>query len=140
MKKSIIISAFLISGFNIMAQGDLEPDQNPNYQKSMDQYIHSAAEYVAYQGTTKQETYKAIDPLEEKRELKSLRKQYRASRPLRRHERNMARIENTRYFGGSNFNGFRDNGYNRFNNNYGGVGLGVNSLLGLGVLGYLLFD
>ena len=78
--------------------------------------------YVMLQGTTAQETYKAIDPLERKRELRMLRKEYRAKRRLWRHQERMERIKRTNYYDyNSNFfNGYFYNGFypNYYYDNY----------------------
>lgn len=144
MKNILIIIALATIGFNINAQSSLEPDQNPNYQNSLDKYKENTSEYLSLQGTTKQQTYKAIDPMEEKRELKALRRKNRANRPLWRHQRNLRRIENTRYYRGNyNYNNYGNFGYNRYNRNgrnYGSRGLGYGSAFGLGILGCNLFD
>ena len=72
----------------------LDYDQNPNYQISQQKYMKESPKYVALQGTTLQQTYKAIDPLEEKRELKALKKRYRAERLKWRHEERMEKYKN----------------------------------------------
>jgi hypothetical protein len=145
MKRLLTVVVLLIVVLHTNAQGTLIADQNPNYQNSLDKYKDSP--YLALQGTTKQQTYKAIDPIEEKRELKALRRQYRANRPLWRHQRALQRIENTQYYAGS-FNSYRDFGYqpryqpNRYHRNFGSrrwLNSGTAFGLGLGYLGYRIF-
>lgn len=137
MKKAIftIITLGLFSlGFS--QNTTLVEDQNPNYMQSQDKYMAAAETHTTLQGTTAQETYKAIDPLEEKRELRALRRSYRAQRPLWRHQRRLERIKNTQYFQNSTPNIYWNNrpfwGRRNFNNNRWNCGT---NLLGLGLLG-----
>ncbi|WP_029209631.1 hypothetical protein [Aquimarina agarilytica] len=141
--------------FCILSAQDSKPlveDQNPNYKVAMDKYMESPKEYTLLQSTTVQETYKAIDPLEEKRELRSQRRQFSAQRPYWRHQRRLERIKNTRYYesydnGFFNNRGFYNYGYRNNNfigrnqrfRNYNYLGLG-GGLLGLGLLGSCLID
>lgn len=95
MKKFAFIF-FLIGLISVQAQ-DLS-DQNPNYEQSRNKYMATAENYTQHQGTTVQDTYKAIDELEAKRERKELRKKMRAMRPYWRHQRRMERIKNRRFY------------------------------------------
>ncbi|WP_062052827.1 hypothetical protein [Aquimarina longa] len=129
MKKIVSILVFVIIGLTSYAQKTttLVEDQNPNYKKAMDKFLTNSNEYTLAQGTTLQETYKAIDPLEEKRELRSLRRQYRAQRPYWRHQRRLERARNTTYYENYGYSGFNSGYYN-----YG------SDLLTLGLLGACL--
>ncbi len=124
--KNIILAFIFVTMGNIsfgQEATSLAPDQNPNYINAMNKYSDNSIEYTSQQGTTLQETYKAINPLEEKRELRSLRRKYRSQRAYWRHQRRLARIENTRYYD-YGYNGFQNQGY---------------TWLGLGLLGSCLF-
>jgi len=144
MKKIILGFTLIAVSFSIQSQEVLEADQNPNYRISQAKYTDSIQKvYTQLQGTTAQETYKAIDPLEEKRELKALRRQYRAQRPLWRHQRRLERIKNTQYFRNDGYYGYNNYGfrYNNFSNRYRGFGRNNGwNLLELGLLGALIFD
>jgi len=147
MKISIVTLFSFLSFCVVSAQNfqELEEDQNPNYKIVMAKYKEYPEELTLLEGTTAQETYKAIDPLEEKRELQSQRRQFRAQRPYWRHQRRMERIKNTRYY--ENNNRFFDYGYHNNNfigrnprfGNYNYLGLG-GSILGLGLLSSCIFD
>jgi len=146
MKIYIITLFSFLSLCAVSAQNlqELEEDQNPNYKIAMDKYKEHSKELTLLEGTTVQETYKAIDPLEEKRELKSQRRKFRAQRPYWRHQRRMERIKNTRYFENNGFfnYGYHNNNFIRrnrrfMNHNYLGFG---NSVLGLGLLSSCLFN
>ena len=84
---------------------------------------------------------KVIDPLEEKRQLRSLKRKYRANRALWRHQERLERAKNgySLYDNGGYYN---DNYYN--NNNYYRNSSWINSgnllnLASLGLLGYYVF-
>ncbi|PQJ72900.1 hypothetical protein [Polaribacter butkevichii] len=141
--KTKILTVVLITfvGFIGMAQQSvaLLADQNPNYQTSLQKYTaaNEVNSITLLQGTTVQETYTAIDPMEAKRQRKELRKYFRSQRPLWRHQERLERAKNPATYYHSGYNGFSNNyRYNRFNNGY----LNSNSLLNLGLLGYLIFD
>ena len=138
MKKLGIILLFIILATNSIYsqdQNDLVNDQNPNFKVSLDKYVDVKNDYILDQGTTVQETYAAIDPLEEKRILRSIRKGHRANRSLWRHQERMERIKRTRYYSNS---GYYNHGYhNNYYNN--GWRYGQN-LLTLGLLGYFIFN
>ncbi|WP_282084841.1 hypothetical protein [Aquimarina algiphila] len=100
MKKEYLILVLIMLGFMSHAQAiaPLVTGQNPNYKIAMNKVINNNNKYILQQGTTVQQTYKAIDPLEEKRELRSRKKQYRSQRAYWRHQRKLKRIENTQYY------------------------------------------
>jgi len=141
MKNKIFILLFLTSvGFTGIAQNstDLVADQNPNYQISLDKYMseNNASDLTLLQGTTAQETYTAIDPMEEKRKRKALRRYYRSLRPLWRHQERLERAKNP-YYSNRRYRNYNNRNYNHYNNNRW---LNSQSLLNLGLLGYLIFD
>ncbi|WP_196889129.1 hypothetical protein [Aureivirga sp. CE67] len=94
--KTLPIIALFFSSFLFAQQNSesLDYDQNPNYKISQEKYMKEGQQYVALEGTTLQQTYKAIDPMEEKRELKALKKKYRAQRLKWRHEERMEKYKN----------------------------------------------
>ncbi len=94
MKNLLFIFAIVLQSSILYAQ---TYDQNPNYKESQEKYMASSEQYTSLQGTTVQETYKAIDRLEEKRELKAKRRALRAQRPVWRQERRIERIKNRPY-------------------------------------------
>lgn len=86
---TFFISAFVslsIYGQTAVASSTLLPDQNPNFEKSRSKYMADSNNLIASEGQTIQQTYKAIDDVEAKKERKELASQ-------RRHERRMARIQ-----------------------------------------------
>ena len=95
MKNLLIIALFITSILSAQQNREkLDFDQNPNYKVSQDNYLETASNYTSLEGTTVQQTYKAIDPLEEKRERKALKKKYRAERSKWRHEERMEKYKN----------------------------------------------
>lgn len=66
------------------AQGDLAPNQNPNYAVSRAHYMGLADSLTALHGTTLQETYKAIDWLADRREARAERRSFRQQLRLSR--------------------------------------------------------
>lgn len=66
------------------AQTNLAPDQNPNYEASRDRYMKMADSLNAWNSTTPQQTYKAIDYLEDKRTAKEQRRAFRQKLRLER--------------------------------------------------------
>lgn len=136
--KTKLITTVLIAfvGFVAMAQNSiaLVSDQNSNYQTSLNKYvtINTVNKTNLLQGTTAQETYTAIDPMEEKRKRKELRKYFRSQRPLWRHQERLERAKNP-----VNYN----NIYRGYNNNYRRNSyLNTNSLFNLGTFGYYFFN
>ncbi|NJB82413.1 hypothetical protein [Wenyingzhuangia aestuarii] len=84
--------------FSAIGYSQTDADQNPNHKAAYEKYIEVANDYVAKQGTTVQDTYVAIDPMEEKRIRKKTHKDHRAMRSLWKHEERMERAKNTRYY------------------------------------------
>jgi DNA polymerase elongation subunit (family B) len=110
------IVAFLSS--SAFAQTELVADQNPNYQKSQDKYTRIADSVNKWHSTTVQETYKAIDYLEDKRIAKESRRAFRQQIRLARAMRGDVRY----YYNPSHFNRpyyhYRPN-YHSYRNRYG---------------------
>ncbi len=108
MRTILLIALSIVFYTNTNAQAGtgvttptLLPDQNPNYQKSRDKYMQESATLTKNEGQTVQQTYKAIDDVQAKKERKELASE-------RRHERRMARIQSR---------GNRRNNPRFFNNN-----------------------
>ena len=89
--KKLFICLILIMISNRAISQEVNPDQNPNYEKSMRKYMLKKDSLTMAQGTTVQETYKAFDWVEWKRSQKELRRE-------RRHELRMARASAPRYY------------------------------------------
>ena len=111
MKKVILsaitLVAILFSGTAI-AQTSLASDQNPNYLVSQQKYMKMADSINTWHSTTPQETYRAIDYLEDKRIAREERRQFRRE----------LRMERARW--GGYGNGYYDNydypgAYNYYN-------------------------
>jgi len=108
MKRSIhrlfflaITALFITTGS--IAQTGLADDQNPNYRESRDKYMNLADSLNAYHSTTVQETYDAIDFLEDRREAREQRRAFRRE----------LRLERARYGGY-----YYDDYYTPYYNNY----------------------
>jgi hypothetical protein len=118
-----IITSALSALFFIAAnaQNDsvsLLPDQNPNFQRSRAKYMEQAVALTQNEGQTIQQTYKAIDDVQAKKDRKELA-------ATRRHERRMARIQSRGYGYGGYYN--QGYGYNNGYNNYGYNNYGYNN-------------
>ena len=124
--KAILLFALSIVFLNINAQtttattsSTLLPDQNPNYLKSREKYMSESAALTKNEGQTIQQTYKAIDDMQAKKERKELASQRRQDRRMARIQSRHSYRQNRRY---SNYdylnynNGYYSNGYN---NQYG---------------------
>lgn len=110
--------------FSVVGYSQKDVDQNPNYKTAYEQYIETSSSYVNKQGTTAQDTYVAIDPLEEKRIRKKLRKDHRAMRSLWKHEERLERAKNTkRYITRSNQYRFSSYGNLRYPFNRSRIGV-----------------
>ena len=71
MKSIVSIAISFLFYINVSAQETvttttLLPDQNPNYQKSRDKYMAESVALTKTEGTTIQQTYKAIDDVQAK--------------------------------------------------------------------------
>lgn len=123
--KTIYSMVLFLFSLTLLAQE--VSDQNPNYQKSYQKYVKVSDSYIKKQGTTAQQTYTAIDPMEEKRIRTKIRKDSRALRRVWKHEERMeaakhtrVRVYNNRYNTGWNTNfgigvGFGWRGFSVFN-------------------------
>ncbi|AXT61520.1 hypothetical protein D1816_14545 [Aquimarina sp. AD10] len=134
--KNIIIILVVFFGYQGMLKAQESKDllglQNPNYEVSLKKYDSIRSSYTLQQGTTLQETYTARDPIEEKRER-------RAQRRLRRHERALARAQNPTYAYGYDPYYFNAYGVNGYGYNYSND-LSVPVAIGLGVLEVALWS
>lgn len=74
----------MVAAGNLQAQTALVADQNPNYAISQAKYMKMADSINAWHGTTPQETYKAIDYLEDKRIARQERIAFRRELRLER--------------------------------------------------------
>lgn len=92
--KTIYALALFLFSLGLSAQEI--SDQNPNHKSSYQKYLKVSDSYIKKQGTTEQQTYVAIDPMEEKRIRKKLRKDSWAMRRTWRHEERLEAAKNTR--------------------------------------------
>lgn len=108
--KSILLTASLlvIATLTGTAQDNALAQQNPSYMVSQARYMKMADSINSWHGTTVQDTYKAIDFLEDKREL-------RANRRAWRHELRMERARNSGWYNDGYNNGYY---YPSYNNGY----------------------
>jgi hypothetical protein len=117
MKKNLLSTLMLLTGFFLsvsgQAQTTLAPDQNPNFAVSRDKYMKIADSLNAWHSTTLQENYKAIDWLEDRREARADRREFRQQLRMER-----ARWDNDYYY--DNYNDYPYNNYRRgyYNNHY----------------------
>lgn len=117
MKKifTLVFVLFLVHGFS--QNSILDPDQNPRYKESMDKYMKISDSLNKLQGTTVQNTFKAIDELQDIRDARLKRKLNRINGVNRRNRWN-------NYYSSWGFNNPWWNtpswGYNNWNNWGGG--------------------
>ncbi len=124
----------------IVAQEELAPDQNPNYKNSMEKYVTNKDELLKTEGTTVQDTYKAIDDMQIRQERRDLRRAYRQ-------ERRLARINNCGYYYSpylnNNYNSFGYNSYNSYPSyssySYYRPSCGLNTIASTALLGLGLY-
>ncbi|MBL7741186.1 MAG: hypothetical protein JNK14_18330 [Chitinophagaceae bacterium] len=120
MKKSLLSAFMLLTGFFFSipgySQAPLAPDQNPNFAVSRDKYMKIADSLNAWHSTTLQENYKAIDWLEDRREARADRREFRRQLRLER-----ARYNDVYYYDDYNYspynNHYRRGSYNNYYNN-----------------------
>jgi len=145
MKKALLFTLITL-GLSTITFGQNNPDQNPNYKKSMDKYMAMKDSAHVYMSTTIQDIYNVVDWAEEKQKRQDLKKE-------RKHELKKMRIkannQNRRYryrrgYNPYNYNNYNGNNYNNpYNSNYGytngnGYNYGVSTdLLILGSMLYL---
>jgi hypothetical protein len=110
---------FLTSGTN--AQTGLAPDQNPNYMVSRDKYIQLSDSLTAYQSTTIQDTYKAIDWMQFRRDARAERRAFRRELRLERARYGGYYYDN--YYPVYDYNYYNYPNYRRYGN-YGYYGRG----------------
>ncbi len=140
MKQLFLIAllSFLFQN-SIGAQNQLTPlevDQNPNHDLALQSISEDSKQEILLQGTILQETYTAIDPLEDRRRRRAERKEYRSKRRLWRHQEAMERSKNTVYTYHDNF-GFAPGFYpNTFYNNR----ISAPVAIGLGLLDVALWS
>ncbi len=135
--RKIITLLILFLGFQSILEAQesdhLHTLQNPNFEVSLKDYQAINKNLILLQGTTLQETYKAIDPQEQKRER-------RAERRLRRHERALARANRPTYLYGYDYYdpypGFCN--YNNFGYNYNQVSIPV--AIGAGLIDFAIWS
>jgi hypothetical protein len=112
MKRSIHVFFFLlVAATGASAQTGLAADQNPNYMVSRDKYMQLADSVNAYHSTTVQDTYNAIEWIEDRREAREQRREFR--RQIR-----MERARYGGYYYDDYYTPYYYNNYNSWNNNY----------------------
>lgn len=107
--RSLLMLALILSASIAMAQTALAPDQNPDFAVSRAKYMKMSDSINTWQGTTAQETYKAIDYLADKAEARANRRAFRQQ----------LRMERARY-GYSSYDW--NNSLNYYNNGWGNYG------------------
>ena len=131
MKKNVLFflpALFTLCSLQISrAQASLAPDQNPDFIVSRDKYIKLADSINAWHSTTIQETYKAIDYLEDKREARlerqAFHRQLRLTRALQGWSYDDAYYSPANYYNSAYYNGASGRNYRhrysyRYYNNY----------------------
>jgi len=109
----------VVAASNVSAQTALAPDQNPNYTVSRDKYLRMADSINAWHGTTPQETYRAIDYLEDKRIARQERIAFRRELRLARARNGWSDYYNNGYYyNGGGYNRPYYNSYPYYYNNY----------------------
>jgi hypothetical protein len=109
--RTLFVLALVFAAGIAMAQTELAPDQNPNFAVSRAKYMKVADSTNAWQGTTSQQTYKAIDFLADRAEA-------RANRRAFRQELRMERARNGYYYDNSWYPSMNLN-YGRYGNRWG---------------------
>jgi hypothetical protein len=107
IRHTLGILTFVGAAFTVTAQTNLAPDQNPNYQVSRDRYMKVADSINSWHSTTVQQTYKAIDYLEDKRIAKEQRRAFRQ-------ELRLERARNNRHYGYYNYRPYRQSRYSYY--------------------------
>jgi len=106
MKRMILslIAAPLLSlpGISALAQQATVPDQNPDYRKSLEKYVRKADSLNEWHSTTQHDMYKAIDWLEDRREARADRREFRQK----------LRLERARWYGSDLY--YNNYGYGRY--------------------------
>ena len=92
MKRSLYTTVTLLvtilltaaGSFNMLNAQQTGTDQNPQWATSRDKYVKMADSLNAWHGTTRDETYKAIDWMEERKEARADRRAFRRQLRLER--------------------------------------------------------
>jgi hypothetical protein len=122
MKRNVLYNlallplALLITSIS-MSQTGLAEDQNPNYMFSQAKYTKMADSINSWHGTTPQETYKAIDYLADKREMRASRQAFR--RQLRLERARYGYYNNDYDYYSPGYYGYNNYGYNNYRPYYG---------------------
>ena len=95
--KQLAILFFCLGSMSMVHAQETQPNQNPNWKKSLEKYEANKDKLTQTQGTTEQKTYKAYDWTEAKNERKQQRRDYRQQRAL-------ARINRPTIWGGNRMN------------------------------------
>lgn len=82
----------------VMGQEQLAPNQNPNYAVSRAKYMQLSDSVNRWHSTTSQDTYKAIDWLEDRREARSERREFRRQLRLERARWDYDYYDNYNYY------------------------------------------
>ena len=82
--KQLAIFLFSMCSICMAYAQETQPNQNPNWKKSLEKYEANKEKLTETQGTTEQKTYKAYDWTEAKNERKQQRRDYRQQRALAR--------------------------------------------------------
>lgn len=123
MERNILYNLLLLplaifTGIAAMAQTTEVADQNPNYMISQAMYMDMADSLNSLHGTTIQQTYKAIDWMEQRREMREQRRAFRRELRLERARRGW--YYNDGYYHGGYYNNGFYNDYGYYNNYYPG--------------------
>jgi hypothetical protein len=114
MKRAILnaffFTAVVFTSLGLNGQDALTQDQNPNYMVSRARYMKMADSLNTWHSTTFQDTYKAIDYLEDKREARLQRQAFRRELRLER-ARNGYGWYNGNYWYPGSFNNYNYPGY-----------------------------
>jgi len=109
---SILLTTACFAATFALGQSTLAPDQNPNYTISRDKYMKLADSVNEWHSTTLQDTYKAIDWLEDRKEARTDRREFRRQ----------LRLERAKWYGyndyPSNSYYYPRNHYNYYGNHY----------------------
>lgn len=119
---AVILLCFALAGYT---QEGLVPNQNPRFEESRAKYMKLADSLNLTQSTTLQQTYKAYDYLEMKREFREERRRNRQAIRLERARWNSGWNQgyywNDPFYYGNNWgwnNGFNRPGWNHWNNGW----------------------
>lgn len=142
--KTILLLAVLLVGFSAANFAQNDPDQNPNYNRSLTRYAKIKDSSHVYMSTTVHEIYKVLDWAEVKQQEKDLKKDRKQELKKMRIEANN---QNRRFRYRKDYNPYYYNNYGNYNynnpnySNYGysnGYNYGISTdLIILGSLLYL---